>query len=471
MHQRLLTTARKAVAVLAHPSGGPFSVFALAFVLLWMTAAQAPPRNLAFFDQPFYVVTAWELLTYRVYGDGVFDTHDGAAGPPPPGIWLPPGWPFVLTGLMALDPALREAAECVVRARDPVGCPAYLGLVPPVQMAFVAGALALFFAASRRLVTVPVAALATLICLVLLWRYVGVLRLAMTESLALFLFSLVAQCLVRALRGSLGFALLCGGALALLTLTRPSHILLIPFCGLVLLAVLRATRRGQLAAMLLAVGATLVLVPWAARNHAQTGKFALSGGYGAAIYTERLAWNEMTGRELLMSFVYNLPDAGNGLAEKLFGRSAVQRLDWNLPESFYAKGQADRMAMLGMPGDPPTLRTLLASQTAAEWVWHSLTTVSLAWRGLWIGRSLGLIMLPLMLIGLFVVLGHPARLLIVLWLLPAWLMLGAHAALSVNQERYNLALAFPWAFCAAIGAAWLTQRLASRRGKIQIMNT
>jgi hypothetical protein len=101
----------------------------------------------------------------------------------------------------------------------------------------------------------------------------------------------------------------------------------------------------------------------------------------------------------------------------------------------------------------------VAALSAGEWAWHAMTSLSMAWRGMWIGRTLALMSFPLMLLGVLLALRGRSGLVIVLWLAPAWLMLGAHAALSVNQERYNLALAFPWAFATALGAAWLMQRL------------
>jgi hypothetical protein len=445
--------------IYARPQAGPALVFVLSFVLLGATAATAPQRNLAFFDQPFYATTAWELLEYGVYGDGIFDAHDGAEGPPPAGMWLPPAWTLVLAVLMALDASLRDAASGLVRSSQPQFCPAYLGVVPAVQMMFVAGAITFFFLACRRLLPVGLAILASVICFLLLWRYVGILRLAMTEALGLLLFSASAYFLARALQGQLLHAALCGSCLALLTLTRPSHLLLIPFGALALGICVKGTRRAILGAVLLAVAALAVLSPWAIRNHAMVGKLALSDGYGGAIFTERLAWNEMTGQEWLLSFLYNLPDTGNGLAEQIFGRDAVLRLDWNQPTSFYENGQAARGVMLGAPGGPPSMGQAVAALSAGEWAWHAMTSLSMAWRGMWIGRTLALMSFPLMLLGVLLALRGRSGLVIVLWLAPAWLMLGAHAALSVNQERYNLALAFPWAFATALGAAWLMQRL------------
>ncbi|MGK7866863.1 glycosyltransferase family 39 protein [Falsiroseomonas sp. E2-1-a20] len=441
--------------VLAHPLGAPLLVFLLAFLLLLAGALRMPPREFNFFDQSFYATTAWELLEYGVYGDGVFDSTDGKLGAPLPGMWLPPAFPLLLAGLMALDPALRAAGACLVQIYPAVGCQPYLGPVVPVQMALVAVALACLFAAARRLSGPAIAAVTTCVAMLLIWRYVPLLRLAMTEPLALALFAGALLALLAALDGDRRAAILLGLLLGLLVLTRPSHIVLLPLAGVALLFAPARRARRLVAPALLALGLAVALLPWAMRNESTLGRFALSGGYGGAILTERLAWNDMTWREFAASFVYNLPDAGDGWAKALFGAEDVRRLDWNHPDSFYAVGMARRTAMLADTGGTG-VGSLIRGQVLAEPAWHTLTTLSMAWRGVWIGRSLGFIVLPLAIVGLMAAWrgGRSTRLLV--WTAPAFIMLAVHAAASVNQERYNLALVLPISLCAALGlrAAW-----------------
>ena len=91
--------------------------------------------------------------------------------------------------------------------------------------------------------------------------------------------------------------------------------------------------------------------------------------------------------------------------------------------------------------------------------WHALTTLSLAWRGLWIGRYWGIGMVLLAPFGLAAARRAGRLTPLLLYAAPAWIMLLVHAGASVNQERYNLALMLG----GAIAAAWGILSLAARR--------
>ena len=452
----------------AHPLLQSWAAFALCLAVLLAVGSAARPRTLDVFDQRFYAMTAWDLVHHGVYSDGFFDKVDSSREVPPPGMFLGPGYPLLLAGMMELDPRLRENAACLVRhwssgdvARN---CPPYRGITLPVQMALCAGALAFLFAAARHLSGSPaIAALATAIGLGTLASYAKLITLAMTESLGLFLFAGAALLFLRLFqdRGPRRFLpLLAGAALGLLVLTRPSHMVLIPVALLAVAVFAGRGRLSWLALPLVALGLALPLLPWMIRNEIVLGRFALGAGYGPAVLVERLSYNDMTARQLLASFLYWLPDFGDNLATALFGRDTVWPLDWDRPGSFYDLGQQHREAALALPGGIDAhFAAILREGILLHPVWHMLTTLSLAWRGLWIGRYWGIGMVLLAPFGLAAARRAGRLTPLLLYAAPAWIMLLVHAGASVNQERYNLSLMLG----GTIAAAWGVLSLAARR--------
>jgi len=443
--------------------------FALCLAVLLVAGLRTPPRDLSYGDQSFYATTGWDLLRWGTFSDGFFDKVDSAAEAPPPGMFLGPAYPLLLAGIMSIDPALRDAAGCMVRhtpsADVAARCPAYHGLVMPLHMLMIAGALGFLMAAARRVTgSLAVAGLATGIGLVLALSYARLFSLAMTESLALLLFSGAAAMFLGAfLDGRRGAALLGGLLFGLLLLTRPSHVVLLPPALLALGVVALRPRASWLrltAAALFALGVAAGTLPWAARNEAVLGRFALTAGYGPAVLIERMAFNEMTPREFGASLLYWLPDFGDGLAERFFGHDAVARLDWNLPGSLYDIGQHRRHAALAAPGPiDDQVPKLLREEVLGRPLAYAASTISLAWRGLWVGRNPGIVVILLLPLGL-VAARRAGRLgLWALYAAPAWIMLVVHAGASVNQERYNLALILSL----SVAAAWAVLSLAGRR--------
>lgn len=436
--------------------------FLICFAALLVAGSRVPPRDLAHFDQKFYATTAWDLVRWGTFSDGFFDRVDSSAEPPPPGMFLGPGYPVLLAGLMRLDPALREAAGCAVRhlpSDDAAArCPAYRGLVGWVNYALVAGALALLLLAALRVTGRPaVAVLATALGLAAALGYAKLLNLAMTESLALFLFSAATLLFVVAFEGTRRWAALAGGAaLGLLILTRPSHIVLAP---LALAALLLFAPRRLMTGALFGLGLAAALLPWAVRNELVLGRFALTAGYGPAVLIERMAYNGMTPREFGLSFLYWLPDFGDALTARLFGPEAAARLDWDRPGSLYDIGQRRRHAALEAPGGVDTaLPVLLREEVLGKPVAYVGSTLSLAWRGLWVGGYWGVAMILLLPLGIAAARRAGRLTLLLVYAAPAWIMLAVHAGASVNQDRYNLALVFGLSTAASLAIASLVSR-------------
>jgi hypothetical protein len=76
-----------------------------------------------------------------------------------------------------------------------------------------------------------------------------------------------------------GLALLAGTVAGVAALTKEGVLLFVPLAGLWLLA-----RRDVAMAAALAVGVTVVLLPWVARNHAVHGRFVLTAAHGGVTF-------------------------------------------------------------------------------------------------------------------------------------------------------------------------------------------
>jgi hypothetical protein len=390
-----------------------------------------------------------------------------AVAVPPPGMFLGPTYPMLLAGLMRLDPALADGAACVVRnlatSAFDLTCPPYRGLILPLHMVCLAGAATFVFASARRLAgSGAVAVLAALFVVGSLWVYLRFLTLAMTESLALLLFAGLLHALLRLRDGGWKAAGLAGLALGVLLLTRPSHVvlaLLLLACGAGLLLPRGMRRRRAVLFGAFVLGLTLPTAPWVVRNAIVLGRPALNAGYGPAVLVERLAYNDMDWGEWRRAFVFWMPDLGDKLARRWFGAAAVDRLDWNQPGSFYLIGQDRRQQMLARPGGiDAALGEILRDQVFGNPVKHAAVTLALAWNGVWIGRNW---MIGVLLLAPFgIAAAYRAKRLqpVLLWMVPAWVMLFVHAGASVNQERYNLALTFGFSLLAAWGALALLGR-------------
>ena len=232
-----------------------------------------------------------------------------------------------------------------------------------------------------------------------------------------------------------------GITLGLLTLTRPEFLYLaLAMAGVQVLRALVAGPAQRAYAWrggaLLVAGLVGVVGPWLYRNHTVFGDVALTSTYAGRTLAQRVQYNRMSGAELACSFVYWLPDFGDSLARRMLPSECYRRLDFG-PGSYYDDASAlyqQRLREAG--GEAAVVRHLLQRDVLAQPVQHALTTLALAWRGLFVAKLWGLIAV----LALCVVLATRPRLRrpLIVSSAPAWFMLLLYAAVSVAIPRYSI---------------------------------
>jgi len=282
----------------------------------------------------------------------------------------------------------------------------------------------------------------------------------MTESVTFSIYSLAALSIMWALKHP-GFrkVLLVGGLFGLLTLTRPSYVVLALVVPVLLAGFFRriGMRRRMIARHLaaFAFGWLVVVGPWLARNAISFGHWGLTEEYGSAALIERIAYNDMTAQEILLSFPYCLPRVGPPLVEQVFGAAAMERFVYYAPRSFFHAGRGHRDDLVDAYGRlDPIIGPILKEEMSRNWWRHLLVSLPLGWCGMWVGGWLGLALVPLF-VGACLAAGPSTRLPFLIYSAPAVVMLGLHAVVANQYTRYNLILIGPF----SVGAVWLIHRL------------
>jgi hypothetical protein len=211
--------------------------------------------------------------------------------------------------------------------------------------------------------------------------------------------------------------------------------------------------RGRAAISVLTFTAAYLVgvLPWATRNAISVGKFALTEEYGSATLVERLAFDRMTAREFFLAFPYCIPEIGPNVVRHAFGADAMARFQYDLPSSFYHIGSGQRWALVAAHKRlDPIIGELVRTEMKENWWRYILVSVPLAWCGMWVGGWLSLLLVPLF-AGTCVAAFRQSKPVFLLYVAPALVMLGLHAAIANHYTRYNLILIGPF----SAGAAWL----------------
>jgi hypothetical protein len=440
----------------------------LIFAVLAVAITSKPTKRLNDFDQSFYLTIAFDLLRHGVFSNGVFDDTDSTVAPPPPGMFFGPAYPVLVAAVIKLDPRFASAVECAVesnhRKRSGETCDIYARPIHLLHAFLLAlGVLAIACAAElifrRPLVFYGSGVLAA----VALLPEADLFSYIMTESTTFALYGVAAAATVWGLKTGRRMAWLAAGLfLGLLVLTRPSYLVLAPvIVSLVVLAGwFVGSDRKTVAVGVLAfcAGFALAVGPWVARNAVSVGKWGLTEEYGAASVIERFAFNQMTTREFALAFPYCVPGIGPSLVERLAGPDAMARFDWRDPKGFFSEGRARRVALVAQHGRlDPVIGELAREELRTNWWRYLLTTLPLAWCGLWVGGVFGLVLIPLFAWACMQAVRQQEGLFL-LYAVPPLVMVGLHAAVANQYSRYNLILIGP----AASGAAWIIAWLASR---------
>jgi len=410
-----------------------------------------PPEH----DAELYVSYAYSLLQYGTFGParGGKETR--------PGNQVPPGYPLFLAGLMAVDPAFKDATACfLAREKD---CDLRFGNARYVQMALgLAGILAVWLAARRITGRTGAAHLAAL-------AYIGGVdaletpaRFFHTENIAIPLVAWIGYCLLRGMKDRhMGWMVAAGVLFGALALTRPAF----AYVGVVTALVVAVSawwtpgRRARVLALALAFGVAFAAVqtPWTLRNQALADDPAFAVQVGGFVLALRAAYNQMTPGEYMAAFVYWLPDFGDSLAERLFPDDAA-RLDPDNPDGFRlsAAREWDRAKKANLLAEK---RAEVIARLRDEPLRHLAATLPIAVRGMFPDK-VSLVSVPVLLILVWLHLrrGKPE----LFWFaLPALLSLAFHSLLTHNLQRYGMPLIPASALALGIALAAAVERLAA----------
>jgi len=411
-----------------------------------------------------------DALRYVDYALNIHDHHVfGLSGPrreapPAPGNANSPLYPALLALAFAFDPGLADSLRCAVIERgNAAACARDYTTIVVIQCALVVGAvLCLWFTAMRLFARRAIA-----------WGACG-LALAstkpmfyanhlLTEILVLFLFAALMAALVAVCdRGGVRAWAAVGGILGALTLTRPEYLYLggvlacVGFAGIV-----RSHREGRIARFAAGILAfALVIGPWLARNEHHFGVASVTGGYGDVILAYRAAYNRMSLAEGAAAFIYWLPGYGETLAARLLPPKLTAKLGTDPDSYLYHDGQEIFDAGLAAVGGEREQLAgyLLRTEILAHPVRHFAASLPLAWRGVLAGKYLAVPGLACLALLVIVALRRrQTNLLLVL--LPAGVMIGLYAAVSVSIPRYNVYLIYYY----GLAVSWACMALIDRR--------
>ncbi len=428
---------------------------ALHFMVSARLPASAPQS-----DARVYVKLALGLSEF-----GVFGRYRDAEHAPQAAMDVAPLYPWVVAQLMKRDGALRDTLRCSVtrRGAKAAPCPHVFQTLVYAQTALLMLALTLLWATAYVWTARPLCAWAAWLAALGAGIVPEYAPVVLTEALILPLGGLFIFALALYIKryGTAWPLLLAGLALGLLALTRPSfwYLLLASFGFSVLLAMVPRRRSTAAALLLMCAMGGAVTGPWLVRNQVQFDRLALSGGdYGGRSLMQRLAYNDMTLTEFGAAFIYWLPDWGDTLARAVLPPSSYVRLGWDDQRSFYRQGVARMRADMRAGVVKSEVDTLLRNEVLSHPIRHARATLALAWRGIFIGKTWGLVAWLCAAAALWR--GWRTRNTDYLLLcLPALFLCLFQAAVSVSIPRYNLLFLPPL----ALAMGMQLERIAPRR--------
>jgi hypothetical protein len=487
---------------------------AAVFAVLATALLTRPLKRLTDFDQSFYLTIAYDLVHHGTFSNGIFDDVDSTRAKPEPGMFFAPLYPLTVAAVAKLDNRFAATLDCTIEANEKhrplASCDTYARPMFLVHAALLAiGVVAAAAAGGIIFGRISVFYLAGILAtLGVLWE-ADLFSHLMTESLSFGVQNLLGLAMVRALRSGRWQAWGLAGITAGIAATaRPPYLLLVPL-GLAFIAVVAvwprlaaslsppllagegqgggrprmsneeepppqpspasgggSRRQGALLRLATALpsaaafvfAALFVLSPWLGRNAVSLGQVRFTEEYGAVTLVERFAFNDMTAREFVLAFPYCVPLVGPPLVRALFGDDALDRFEWNKPDSFFAEGRARREKLVAAHGRiDPVFARLLGEEMTRNWWRHILTTIPLAWCGLWVSGLFSVVLLPVFVVALpLAARRYP---LMLFYAAPGLLLALLYAVLANHYPRYNLGLIGP----VAVAAAWLAVDLLGRR--------
>lgn len=434
----------------------------LAFVTMTALILSRPAWRLQDFDQTFYIAIAYDLDKYGIFSNGDFSGVDTTVVRPSPGMFFGPVYPMLVLAGMKFDPRFAQAVRCSVEADrghgDEARCEPYAlpirllnAFLLAIGVVAVASAAELIWAERLIFLLTGAFALAALVC------EAGIFSYIMTEAAIFSIYGAFAFANILAWRtGHIRHFVLNGCLLGLLCLTKPSFLVLFPLAIVLSAVYLRRfafPKRRAAFTPVLAFGVAFLCIvgAWMTRNLVSVGKFAFTEEYGAAALIERFAYNDMTTREFLQGFPYCTPIIGELSFDLVNGTDSMHRFLYYTKDSFFNVGRNHRNALVAQYGRlDPLISGIVLDEMRANWWRHLITSIPLAWCGMWTGWIVSLLLVPMFAWACIraVRIRQP---LFLLFALPPIANLALDALIGNHYTRYNLILIGPY----AAGAAWI----------------
>ncbi|MCP5201769.1 MAG: hypothetical protein H6977_17365 [Gammaproteobacteria bacterium] len=428
-------------------------------------------------DEFFYLAHA---LAFHDHGRFAMVAADGSLRP----ALAAPLYPALLAASMRADAGFAARARCWVGApASASSCGVGFGAAGWVAIAAMGLCVGLAFLAGARLIGGAPAGVATAL---LFWlsgvpqEYASSL---LTEVVTVPLVMAGSLLLALAPRGRRMWPAMAaaGVSIGLAALGRPSYF----YGGLALAAVLPGLlwwlgrsqggqRRPRAAGLAFLVGFLVAAGPWKAHEHSAAEDEARMQGYAVHTLVYRTAYNAMTPTQYAAAWIYWLPDFGDSLARRLFGRQTAESLSFGAPDGFYTRGARELFEEIrratgvtvhlhssGEPtaGRPSPMRYVLEHKVLGELPRYLATTAVLLWRGAFPGKLVGLAGLVALVAMAWRSREREFRQALTLLALPAASFALLHAAISINIPRYNIPLLLPYTVAiAAAGQALLSRR-------------
>jgi hypothetical protein len=178
----------------------------------------------------------------------------------------------------------------------------------------------------------------------------------------------------------------------------------------------------------------------------------------------------MTNKEYMAGWIYWLPDFGDSLAEKLFGKENTHRLSFSSPESFYPAGrqkvdQRINEAMNDETGEKKyssKMDALMNIYIYPDLINHAKVTLLLAWRGFFVDKYFGFFGLFFIIWAIMGGIKEQFARYFQIILFPPFILLFFQAAISVSITRYNLIFLLPMSIAYAASFCILIRKCLLR---------
>ncbi|MCP4935366.1 MAG: hypothetical protein GY927_14480 [bacterium] len=295
------------------------SIIIVLFVALVSVHYRASPKYIS-----------WKSLEIAVsiHRHSVF-TNGGKIDNKTPGYYHAPGYPAMMAALAWLVPSTADDMSCLASKRRNCQQKTFLHILIATQIFASLITLGVVF-----LLAFELSGSREIAVLTLLFFMFSAGLSKFSSSLLPFVFVTLAitassySLLLSYRRSSIFFAILAGAFSGIGALFYPPYAIVPLFTSLALFVASRAlTGRGLLLALALLLGTVLVLSPWLFRNYLLFEEIAIASENIKKL-AMRVAYNSMTTKELLASFIIWLPNFGEGLANILFAPEIIERFEY-----------------------------------------------------------------------------------------------------------------------------------------------